>query len=67
MQHSRSWITFTLDAFLTVNNLIYKNLFYHQPFDGLSIIINTIKLFAKKEYKFGQHSNNENKDTKYIN
>ena len=43
-----------LDTFLTVINLIYKNLFYHQPFDGLSIIINTIKLFAiKKEYKFG--------------
>ena len=45
---------FTLDVFLIVINLIYKNLFYHQPFDGLSIIINTIKLFAiKKEYKFG--------------
>ena len=43
-------------------NLIYKSLFDHQPFDGLSIIINTIKLFAKKEYKFGEHSNTENKD-----
>ena len=42
-----------LDAFLSVINLIYKNLFYHQPFDDLSIIISTIKSFAKKEYKFG--------------
>ena len=52
---------FTLDAFLTVIKFIHKNLFYHQPFDGLSIIINTIKLFAKKkkEYKFGWHSNKE--------
>ena len=39
---------FALDAFLTVINLIYKNLFNLQPFVGLSIIINTIKLFAKK-------------------
>ena len=38
---------FTLDAFLTVINFIYKNI-YHQSFDGLSIIINNIKLFAKK-------------------
>ena len=37
---------FTLDTFLTVINLIYKNLFYLD--DSLSIIINTIKLFAKK-------------------
>ena len=44
---------FTRDEFLTVINLIYKKLFNHQPFDGLSITINTIKLFAKKEYKFG--------------
>ena len=44
---------FTLDVFLTVINLIYKNLFYHQPFEGLAIIINTTKLFAKKEHKFG--------------
>ena len=44
---------FTLDACLAAINLTYKNLFNHQPFDGLSIIINTIKLFAKKEYKFG--------------
>ena len=45
---------FTLDAFLTVIDLIYKNLFNHQPFDGLSIIINTI-IFCqkKKEYKCG--------------
>ena len=45
----------TLDAFLTVINLIYKNLFYDQLFDGLSIINNTIKLFAKKkkEHEFG--------------
>ena len=49
MQHPRSWSTFTLDAFLTVINLIY-DLFYHQRFDGLSIIINTIKLFPKKKY-----------------
>ena len=53
---------FTLDAFLTVINLVHKHLFNHQPFDGLSIIINTIKLLAKKEQKFGSHSNNENKD-----
>ena len=44
---------FTLDAFLTVINLIYKNIFNHKPFDGLSIIINTINFFAKKEYKSG--------------
>ena len=37
---------FTLDTFLTVINLIYKNLFYLD--DNLLIIINTIKLFAKK-------------------
>ena len=42
---------FTLDAFLTVINLIYKNIFNHQPFDGLSIIINTIKLLSKKMNK----------------
>ena len=52
-QHLRSWSTFTLDAFLTAIDLIYKNLFNHQPFDGLTIIIHTIKLFAKNEYKFG--------------
>ena len=40
---------FTLGVFLTVINLIYENLFNHQPFDGLSVIINTIKLFAKKK------------------
>ena len=28
-------------------NRIYKNLFYHQPFEGLPIIINAIKLLAK--------------------
>ena len=39
---------FTPDPFFNVINLIYKNLFIQQPFDGLSIIINTIKLFAKK-------------------
>ena len=37
---------FTLDTILTVINLIYKNLFYLD--DSLLIIINTIKLFAKK-------------------
>ena len=37
---------FTLDTFLTVINLIYKNLFNLD--DSLLIIINTIKLFAKK-------------------
>ena len=43
---------FTLDELLTVINFIYKNI-YHQFFDCLSIIINTIKLFAKKrENKF---------------
>ena len=47
MQHSRSWSTFTLDAFLTVSNLICKSAFNNQPFDGLSII-NTLKLLAKK-------------------
>ena len=69
MQHLRSWITFTLDEFLTVINLIYKNIFFYQPFDGFSVI-NTIKLFAKKKgskYNFGWRSNNENKDIKYIN
>ena len=35
---SRSW--FTQDMFLTVINLIYENLFYHQPFNGLLIIMN---------------------------
>ena len=53
MQHSRSWSMLTLDVFLTVINLIYKNLFYHQPFDG-SLIINKLKLFVhKKKYMFG--------------
>ena len=69
MQHLRSWITFTLDEFLTVINLIYKNIFFYLPFDGFSVI-NTIKLFAKKKrskYNFGWRSNNENKDIKYIN
>ena len=61
MQHSKNWSTFTLDAFWIVFSLIYKNLFYHQPFDGLSIIINTIRLFPKK------HKNIENKYMKYIN
>ena len=65
MQHSQSWSTFTQDTFLTLINLIYKNVFYYQPFDGLSIIINTIKLYAKKEYKFRWHSNNGNKDKIY--
>ena len=49
MQHSRNWSMFTLGVFLTVINLIYENLFNHQPFDGLSVIINTFKLFAKKK------------------
>ena len=49
MQHSRNCSTFNLNAFLTVTNLIYKNLFNLQTSDGLSIIINAIKLFAKKE------------------
>ena len=39
---------FTLDAFLTVINLIDNNIFYDQPFNGLSIVINTIKLFSKE-------------------
>ena len=47
MQHS-SWSTFTLDVFLTEINLIYPNLSNHQPFDGLSITIITVKLFAEK-------------------
>ena len=50
MQHSSLWSTFTVDAFLTVINLICKSLFYHQPFKGLS---SAIKLFAKKKYKVG--------------
>ena len=50
MQHLRCWITFTLDAFVTVINLICKNIFFYQPFDGFSVI-NTIKLFAKKKKK----------------
>ena len=62
IQHSRNWSTFTLDGFLTVMNFIYKKLFNHQPFDGLSIIINTIKLFTNR---FGSHGSNENKDIKY--
>ena len=69
MQHLRNWSTFTLDAFLTVINLIYRNLFNHQPYDGLSIIINTIKLFAKNINVSLDNtaSNNENKDIKCIN
>ena len=39
---------FTLDAFLTVINLIDNNIFYDLPFNGLSIVINTIKLFSKE-------------------
>ena len=35
---SGSW--FTQEMFLTAINLIYKNLFYHQPFNGLLIIMN---------------------------
>ena len=45
MQHLRSRTTPTLVMFLTVINLIYKNLFYHQPFEPF---INAINLFAKK-------------------
>ena len=48
MQQSGSYSMFTLDPPLTVFNLIYKSLFYHERFGVLSIIINTIKLFAKK-------------------
>ena len=48
MQHLRSWSTFTLDAFLTVINLTYKNLFYHQPFEGLSIFIKYYQIICKK-------------------
>ena len=51
---------------MTVINLIYKNLFFHQPFDGLSIIINAIKLFAKRNIRL-DNNNNENKDMKYVN
>ena len=39
---------FAADLLLTVINLIYKNLFNHQAFDGLSIIISTIKIVCKK-------------------
>ena len=60
MQHLRSRSTFTLDALLTVINLNYKNLpstfwwfiNYHQY----------NQIICKKEYKFGKHSSNENKD-----
>ena len=52
MQQPKRLSTFTLGAFVTVINLIYKSLFDHQPFIGLSTILNSIKLFAKKEYKF---------------
>ena len=45
---SRNLSTLTLEAFLTIINLIYENLFNHQPLNGLSVIINAIKLFAKK-------------------
>ena len=48
MQHTKSSSTFSVDAFLTVINLLCKNIFNYQPSDGLSIIINTIKLFARK-------------------
>ena len=48
MQQSRSLNMFVLDLRLTVINLVYKNLFNHQAFDILSIVISTIKLFAKK-------------------
>ena len=48
MKHSRNRTTFTLDEVLTVINLIYKNLFNHQPYHALSIIVKTIKLLAKK-------------------
>ena len=46
MEHLRSRTTSTLVMFLTVINLIYKKLFYHQPFEPF---INAIKLFAKKK------------------
>ena len=52
MQQPKRLSTFTLGAFVTVINLIYKSLFGHQPFIGLSTILNSFKLFAKKEYKF---------------
>ena len=45
MEHLRSRTTSTLVMFLTVINLIYKKLFYHQPFEPF---INAIRLFAKK-------------------
>ena len=67
MQHSRNWSTFTLDAFLTVINLIYKNLFNHELFDGLSIIINTIKLFAKTNIDLDNVVAMKIKIIKYIN
>ena len=52
--------------------VFYCNLFYHQPIEGLSIIINTIKLFTKKrnislDNISLDNSHNENKDIKYIN
>ena len=43
------WSTFTLDAFLTVIDVIYKDLFCHRPFDGLSIIIKNYQIVCKKK------------------
>ena len=42
---------------------LYKNIFNHQPFNGLSIIFNNTKLFAKKT----NIDLDENKSIKYIN
>ena len=53
MEHLRSRTTSTLVMFLTVINLIYKKLFYHQPFEPF---INAIKLFAKKKNNMILHN-----------
>ena len=66
MQHSRSLSTFTLDPFLTVINFIYKNCFYHQPFDSLSIYHKYYQTICKK-WNISLDNINENIDIKYIN
>ena len=40
--------TFKKLKYVYLRCVFYCNLFYHQPIEGLSIIINTIKLFTKK-------------------
>ena len=42
------------DGFLTVINLFYKNLFYHQPFEGLSIIIKVLMTLSMHKPLFSE-------------